>query len=83
VRTLPAEHYRGRSSLPLPVQAAQAHVGGTPPLEAQEPLGRDRWSVRVGGRSVQVSYDRVGDQGEVLLTCDAALPKTVPVFRVS
>ena len=83
VRTLPAEHYRGRSSLPLPVQAAQAHVGGTPPLEAQEPLGRDRWSVRVGGRSVQVSYDRVGDQGEVLLTCDAALPKAVPVFRVS
>lgn len=88
---LPTRHLRGRSSMSSPVQAAQAfarsELGRTRvddlALESQESAGRDAWRVRLsGGVEVVVRYDRAGDVGRQLLTCDADEAKTSPVFRL-
>ncbi len=90
---LPAGHVRGRSSLPLPVQAAQEfarvqldrwQVDDLAPL-AQEHAGADRWRVRLGGTpevEVVVRYDREGDGAVHTLTCGAAQEKLAAVFRL-
>ncbi len=88
---LPAGHVRGRSSLPLPTQAAQhfareaLNAYGTGDLVpvAQDAAGQDSWRVRLAGPDVEVvvQYDRSGDGGRHLLTCDADELKTPPVFR--
>lgn len=88
---LPAGHVRGRSSLPLPTQAAQQfarealnawEAGDLVPV-AQEPTGQDCWRVRLAGPDVEVvvRYDRSGDGGRHLLTCGADELKTPPLFR--
>ncbi len=87
---LPSGHVRGRSSLPLPTQAAQQFarealdVWGTGDLEpvGQESAGPDAWRVRLAGPDVEVvvAYDRAAG-GEHPLTCDAEQAKPVPLFR--
>lgn len=87
---LPPGHVRGRSSLPLPTQAAQhfARVAlgrwGTDELGvvAQEGAGPDAWRVRLAAPDVEVvvHYDRGADGEHHLLTCDADAAKPVPVF---
>ncbi len=89
---LPARRMRGRSSLPLPVQAAQQfsreQTGrwGTDDLAPtmQVGAGPDAWSVRLAGPGgpdleVTVRYDRAGG-GMQWLTCDADQARTVPLF---
>ena len=90
---LPAEHLRGRSSLPLPTQAAQAFAreqlgrwgrDDLAPLE-QENAGPDAWRVRLGGSptvDVVVRYDRTGDGSKHVLTCGADEAKHAAVFRL-
>jgi len=91
--TLPAGQVRGRSSLPLPVQAAQQFARtasgrwGTDDLApaGQTTTGTDEWTVRLAGPGgpdleVVVGYDRTAG-GTHLLTCDADEAKPVPVFR--
>lgn len=90
---IPAEVHRGRSSLPLPVQAAQAF--------ARRVLGRDRaddlgllaqtleatdvWHVRLAGAGrrpavdVRVRFDRSGPA--VPLTCDAQRPRVAGAWH--
>ncbi|MCW2679277.1 MAG: hypothetical protein JWM62_678, partial [Frankiales bacterium] len=88
---LPAGHIRGRSSLPLPTQAAQQFArealnawgaGDLVPV-AQEGAGQDAWRVRLAEPDVEVvvRYDRTGDGARHLLTCDADELKTPPLFR--
>jgi hypothetical protein len=88
---LPAGHVRGRSSLPLPTQAAQQFarqeldrwaVADLVPV-AQEGTGTDCWRVRFAEPDVEVvvRYDRRGDGSRHLLTCGADEPKTPPLFR--
>lgn len=87
---LPAGHVRGRSSLPLPVQAAQAFArealqrwgSAELALVEQTGAGPDSWRVRLGNPDVEVvvRYDRTGG-GTHRLTCDAEQDKPVPVFR--
>lgn len=91
--TLPEGRLRGRSSLPLPTQAAQDFarsqlgrwsVDDLAPV-AQEHAGHDAWRVRLGGEpevDVVVRYDRDGDGGEHVLTCGAAEVKRAAVFRL-
>lgn len=91
--TLPAGHVRGRSSLPLPVQAAQHFAReasgrwGSNDLAmlSSTPGEADSWDVRlrgVDGPDVQVvvAHDRSAG-GTHLLTCDADQAKPVPAFR--
>jgi hypothetical protein len=90
---LPVPHLRGRSSLPLPVQAAQ-HFARTQTgrdgaddlqLAEQHPEGTDAWRVRLRGAvglpdvEVRVRYDRQAT-GPARLTCDAQEAKTAPQF---
>jgi len=90
---LPLEHLRGRSSMPLPVQAAQ-HFARTALdrdgaddllLAGQEPDGADAWRVRLAGAvdlpdvEVRVRYDRRATD-PALLTCGAAQPAVAPQF---
>lgn len=87
---LPARHVRGRSSLPLPVQAAQGFArealqrwgSAELALVEQSGAGPDSWRVRLGNPNVEVvvRYDRTGG-GMHRLTCDAEQAKPVPVFR--
>lgn len=88
---LPAGHVRGRSSLPLPTQAAQQLAReatgrwGTEELVPVEQtgVGQDTWRVRFAAPAVEVvvAYDRSGDGERRQLTCDAGAGKLVPVFR--
>ncbi|MDQ3611657.1 MAG: sucrase ferredoxin [Actinomycetota bacterium] len=89
---LPAGRVRGRSSRPLPTQAAQQFareatgrwwVTDLEPVR-QEGTGPDTWSVRLAGPGgpaieVVVRYDRRGG-GEHHLTCDALEAKPIPMF---
>jgi hypothetical protein len=96
---LPAGRVRGRSSLPLPTQAAQAFARqaldrwGVADLDLvrQEAAGPDAWRVRLGSArngssaaapevEVVVRYDRQGDGGPHVLSCDDPA-KVAPVFR--
>ncbi|TAL21884.1 MAG: sucrase ferredoxin [Frankiales bacterium] len=87
---LPAGHVRGRSSLPLPTQAAQGFareqlgLWGVHELvpAGQAGLEPDVWRVRLAQPDVEVvvRYDRAGG-GTHRLTCDAEQDKPVPVFR--
>jgi hypothetical protein len=90
----PVEHVRGRSSLPLPVQAAQhfARVAtGRDRLDdllvrRQDGAGTDAWTVLLAGRDgpdveVVVRYDRSGDGTPQRLTCDAVEEKLAPRFH--
>lgn len=91
--TLPAGRIRGRSSLPLPVQAAQHFAReasgrwGSADLAmmSSTPGEPDSWDVRlrgVDGPDVQVvvAYDRSAG-GTHLLSCDNDQAKPVPAFR--
>jgi hypothetical protein len=92
--TLPAGRVRGRSSLPLPTQAAQQFaressgrwgVDDLLPV-VQEPAGTDTWRLVLAGPGgpdveVVVRYDRDGDGRAAALTCGALEAKTVPLFR--
>lgn len=90
---LPAGHLRGRSSLPLPTQAAQAFAreqlgrwgrNDLAPVR-QQGAGPDAWRVRLGGTpavDVVVRYDRTGDGAAHLLTCDAEEAKVAAAFRL-
>lgn len=93
--TLPAGHVRGRSSLPLPTQAAQQFAReasgrwGVDDLAptAQEGAGPDAWRVVLAGPGqsgtieVVVRYDRHGDGAAHVLSCgDPA--KIAPAFRL-
>ena len=90
---LPAGQVRGRSSLSLPVQAAQQlarEASGRWDADDLAPVGQtgagvDAWAVRLrgpGGPDLQVvvRYDRSAG-GRELLTCDAARVKSIPLFR--
>ena len=90
---LPADRLRGRSSLPLPAQAAQQFArerlgrSGRADLAVlgQQGAGADRWRVRLGGDpavDVVVRYDRAGDGGPHVLTCGAGEAKHAAVFRL-
>jgi hypothetical protein len=90
---LPPERLRGRSSLPLPTQAAQQFAReqlgrwGRDDLApvSQEHAGSDRWRVRLGGEpgvDVVVRYDRTGDGSAHVLTCGAAEAKVAAQFRL-
>lgn len=84
---LPVDVHRGRSSLPLPVQAAQSYVRGATgrrlaadlQLREQVPEGEDVWRVRLAGAAgqpdveVRVRHSRTGPAE--LLTCDAQAPR--------
>ena len=88
---LPAGHVRGRSSLPLPVQAAQSFARealdrwGTDELRLvrQTGAGPDAWRVELADPDVEVvlRYDRRGDGDPRALTCGAEELKRAPVFR--
>lgn len=88
---LPAGQVRGRSSLPLPTQAAQQFArealgrwGAAELLPvAQEGAGTDCWRVRLAQPEVEVvvRFDRAGDGERHLLTCGAQERKTPPLFR--
>jgi hypothetical protein len=90
---LPLAHARGRSSLPLPVQAAQ-HFARTGldrdglddlTLSAQRPDGVDTWVVRLAGAvdlpdvEVRVRYDRRAVE-PARLTCGALRESVAPRF---
>ena len=87
---LPPGHVRGRSSLPLPTQAAQHFARealgrwGTDELGvvSQEGAGADAWRVRLAAPDVEVvvRYDRGAEREHHLLTCDADQAKPVPLF---
>lgn len=90
---LPYDRLRGRSSLPLPVQAAQQFAReqlgrgrrDDLPLLTQQDAGPDSWRVRLGGEpqvDVLVRYDRGGEGGAHVLTCGAGQTKLAPVFRL-
>jgi hypothetical protein len=90
---LPLEHLRGRSSLPLPVQAAQHFAReqldrtGTDDLGLDEQVveGDDTWTVRLSGAldlpDVEVRVRWNGRALEpALLTCSALEPVAAPEF---
>ena len=86
---LPAGRVRGRSSLPLPTQAAQQFARkatgrwGVADLAPtlQESAGRDAWRIVLGDLAVVVRYDRDGDGQARVLSCgDPA--KTAPTFEL-
>jgi hypothetical protein len=92
--TLPAGRVRGRSSLSLPAQAAQAFARefsgrwGTRDLlpVRQSADGPDTWRIGLAGPGgpdveVVVRYDRNGDGAARLLTCGATEAKRAPSFR--
>ena len=90
---LRADRLRGRSSLPLPAQAAQQFArerlgrSGRADLAVldQQGAGSDQWRVRLGGEpsvDVVVRYDRAGDGGAHVLTCGAGQAKRAAVFRL-
>ena len=92
---LPPALVRGRSSLPLPTQAAQqfarAATGRWGVFDlaptAQEAAGPDAWLVRLTGPAgpdleVVVRYDRHGDGTAHLLSCDVDQAKIPPMFRL-
>ena len=89
---LPPGLVRGRSSLPLPTQAAQAlarqalDTWGRDELApaGQSGAGPDTWRVRLSSPDVEVvvRYERSGDGQRHLLTCDADEPKPVPSFAL-
>lgn len=92
---LPLPHLRGRSSLPLPVQAAQHFArtqldrDGTDDLALveQRGAGADAWVVRLGGAGhlpdveVRVRYDRRATE-PALLTCHALRESVAPQFQL-
>ena len=88
---LPPGHVRGRSSLPLPTQAAQHFARealgrwGTDELGvvSQEGAGADTWRVQLAAPDVEVivRYERSTDGERHVLSCDAEEAKPVPVFR--
>lgn len=88
---LPAGHVRGRSSLPMPTQAAQSFARealGLWGVAQLVPVGQsgvegDTWRVRLAAPDIEVvvRYDRAGDDGPHRLTCDAEQAKVAPVFR--
>lgn len=88
---LPAGHVRGRSSLPLPTQAAQQFARealdcwGTAELVpvGQAGVEPDTWRVHLASPEVEVvvRYDRAGSGERHLLTCTAEEAKAAPVFR--
>jgi hypothetical protein len=90
---VPLELVRGRSSLPLPVQAAEHFARAATGrdrlddllLSRQDSAGKDVWKVLLtgpGGADVEVvvRYDRSGG-GRQLLTCGAEEAKLTPLFR--
>jgi len=90
---VPVTAMRGRSSLPLPVQAAQHFARtslGRDRLDDLQPLGQsgagdDAWVVQLAGSAgrpevrVRVRYDRAVDP--VRLTCQAVQAQPAPTFR--
>lgn len=87
---LPLPLVRGRSSLPLPTQAAQhfarsrlARPGSADlALVAQHDDGPDRWRVELSGDvQVVVRYDRAGSGTPAVLSCGDP-PRVAPVFRL-
>ncbi len=89
---LPPGLVRGRSSLPLPTQAAQQFAREALgrwgrddlALVAQSGDGPDVWRVRLSGSpevEVLVHYTRGTADEQHLLTCDADQAKPVPMFR--
>lgn len=88
--TLPVRHWRGRSSLPLPTQAAQsfARYGlgrkgfDDLVLVTQADAGTDVWRVVLadGEKSVEVVVRYVRDIEPALLTCDAPDAKVAARF---
>lgn len=90
---VPVAVHRGRSSLPLPVQAAQSFVRTTSGRDRADDLrplaqtgeGDDVWRVQLGGVAgrpdveVRVRYDRSGQPA--LLTCGARLPQVAATWR--
>lgn len=77
--------FRGRSSLPAPVQAAQAfaraRLGETLAFVAQTPRGGNVWDVELtGGVTVGVAYDRAVLPPAVLSCGDPARP--APGYRM-
>lgn len=88
---LPAGLVRGRSSLPLPTQAAQAFArealqrwgSAELALVEQTGAGPDSWRIRLGNPDVEVvvRYDRSGDGERHRLTCDDEEAKAIPAFR--
>lgn len=90
---LPLTHLRGRSSLPLPVQAAQHFArietgrDGVDDLllAAQRADGADTWRVHLRGAvdlpdvEVRVRYERAATE-PALLTCGADVAKPAPQF---
>ncbi|MFP5220065.1 MAG: sucrase ferredoxin [Actinomycetes bacterium] len=90
---LPLRHVRGRSSLPLPVQAAQHFAraeldraaAGDLALVEQRGAGTDAWVVRLGGADalpdveVRVRYDRRATE-PARLTCSALRENVAPQF---
>lgn len=89
---LPAGLVRGRSSLPLPTQAAQAFARdalGLWGLDELVPAGQSgveqgTWRVRLTNPDVEVvvRYEREGDGERHRLTCDAEDAKPIPAFRL-
>jgi (2Fe-2S) ferredoxin len=88
---LPAGHVRGRSSLPLPTQAAQQFarealdcwgVDELVPVD-QRGIERDTWRVQLASPDVEVvvRYDRSGSGVAHPLTCTADEATLAPVFR--
>jgi hypothetical protein len=90
---LPVAHLRGRSSLPLPVQAAQHFArtatdrDGADDLQLAEQTadGTDTWRIRLRGAldlpdvEVRVRYERTATE-PALLTCGADEAKVAPQF---
>jgi hypothetical protein len=91
--TLDVERLRGRSSLPAPVQAAQHHarlasgetaIDGYPPL-AVEPVGRQRWRVRLAGpdgATVVVTVQAAIRETDRPLTCTGRVPDRFRIFEL-
>lgn len=87
---LPAGLVRGRSSLPLPTQAAQAFardalgLWGVDELvpAGQRGLDADTWQVQLAHPEVEVVVRYERDDGQRhRLTCDAETAQPVPAFR--
>ncbi len=81
--------WRGRSSLPLPVQAAQHFARAATgvqdldahPLLGQESLGTDTWRVSLGP-DLEVVVEYVRDQPAAQLTCSADSLRVASTFAL-